>query len=79
MAVRALRMNISSEHFSEKEISDRECREYLLDNADQKNTEQTIRILTSTEQQRFSEENITEEQFKKLIGEIIVKNHTFVN
>ncbi len=70
MAVRALRLKISSEHFAGKEISDGECRTYLLENTYKRNTEQTIRILTSTEQQRFSEEDITEAEFRSLVAEI---------
>jgi hypothetical protein len=70
MAVRALRMNISSEECSGRELSDRECRNYLLENADPQTSEQTIRILTATEQQRFSGEEITEGEFTTLIAEI---------
>ncbi|MDE4908824.1 hypothetical protein L0665_09415 [Methanogenium marinum] len=70
MAVRVLRLKISSEHFAGKEISDRECREYLLENTYERNTEETIRILTSTEEQRFSKEDITESEFRSLTEEI---------
>ena len=70
MAVRALRKKISAEHFGGRETSDRECRKYLLENANKHNNKQTIRILTSTEEQRFSEEDITETEFISLIADI---------
>lgn len=70
MAVRALRKKISAEHFAGRETSDRECRKYLLENANKHNNKQTIRILTSTEEQRFSEEDITETEFISLIADI---------
>ena len=70
MAVRALRMKVAAERFSGKELSDSECRAYLLENTGQQNTGQTIRILASTERQRYSGEDMTEGEFTSLIAEI---------
>ncbi|WFN34525.1 hypothetical protein L1S32_11900 [Methanogenium sp. S4BF] len=70
MAVRVLRMKVAAERFSGKEISDSECRAYLLEHTDQHNSEQTISILTATERQRYSGEEITEAEFRTLIAEI---------
>lgn len=70
LAVRALRMHISSDQGAGNEISDRECREYLLANQDSEKREQALTILQMTEMQRFAEENVTEEQFRALIDVI---------
>lgn len=69
-AVRALRINISSELSAGEEISDMECREYLLSSESSNLSRTAIRIIKSTEEQRFSEEEITENEFKSLIEEI---------
>jgi len=77
MAVRALRVNISSELSAGEEISDRGCSEYLLSGGENHISDKTVRIIKSTEKQRFSEEEITGEEFKKLLEEIksVIKAH----
>ncbi|EHQ36951.1 hypothetical protein [Methanoplanus limicola] len=70
MAVRALRRNISYKFSSGEEISDRECRDCLLSAGQTGIGESVTRIIKSTEEQRFSETGITEEEFKNLLNEI---------
>lgn len=74
MAVRALRMNISTKPGVEREISDGECRAYLLSELDQnlnpEKREQALTILQTTEKQRFAEVDISEKQFRTLIDAV---------